>query len=93
MAINMALKRARKAAKRKLVVSQKRKTEELEGSLSARVLRAAQAPIQHCLLTESLFDGGMGTLIVARGATPLRAIVRRQSSRRPSSRPRSPRRE
>jgi hypothetical protein len=42
----------------------------LEASLPARVLRAAHAPIQHCFLTESLFDLGMGTLVLARGATP-----------------------
>ena len=42
----------------------------MEASLPARVLRAAQAPIQHCFLTESVFDIGMGTLVLARGATP-----------------------
>jgi hypothetical protein len=70
MAVNMALKRARKAQRRKLVVAQKRLAETLEASLPARVLRAAQAPIQHCLLTEGLLEAGMGTLILARGATP-----------------------
>jgi hypothetical protein len=38
--------------------------------LPARVLRAADAPIQHCLLSESVFEIGMGTVILARGATP-----------------------
>lgn len=70
MAVNMALKRARKAQRRKQVVAQKRRTETVQTSLPARVLRAAQAPIQHCLLTEDLFETGMGTLILARGATP-----------------------
>ena len=70
MATNIALKRARKAQRRKQVVAQKRRAETLETSLPARVLRAAQAPIQHCLLTEDLFEIGMGTLILARGATP-----------------------
>jgi hypothetical protein len=70
MATNMALKRARKAQRRKQVVAQKRRAEALEASLPARVLRAAQAPIQHCFLTESVFDLGMGTLVLARGATP-----------------------
>src|SRR5207245_3346062 len=41
----------------------------LEASLPARVLRAAQAPVQHCFLTESLFDIGVGTLVLTRGAT------------------------
>jgi hypothetical protein len=64
----MALKRARKAQRRKQVVAQKR-IETLEASLPARVLRAAQAPIQYCMLTGALFDAGIGTLILARGAT------------------------
>jgi hypothetical protein len=70
MATNMALKRARKAQRRKQVVTQKRRAEMLEASLPARVLRAAHAPVQHCFLTESVFDVGMGTLVLARGATP-----------------------
>jgi hypothetical protein len=70
MATNMALKRARKAQRRKQVVAQKRRAEVLEASLPARVLRAARAPVRHCFLTESVFDIGMGTLVLARGATP-----------------------
>jgi hypothetical protein len=69
MATNMALKRARKAQRRKQVVAQKRRAELLEASLPARVLRAADAPIQHCFPSESVFDIGMGTLVLARGAT------------------------
>jgi hypothetical protein len=70
MATNIALKRARKAQRRKQVVTQKRRAEALETSLPARMLRAAHAPIQHCFLTEAVFDLGMGTLVLARGATP-----------------------
>jgi hypothetical protein len=70
MPTNMALKRARKAQRRKQVVVEKRRAELLEASLPARVLRAAHVPIQHCFLNESVFETGMGTLIVARGATP-----------------------
>jgi hypothetical protein len=69
MATNMALKRARKAQRRKQVVAQKRRTEALEPTLPARVLRAAHLPIQHCFLNESVFEIGMGTLIMARGNT------------------------
>jgi hypothetical protein len=69
MATNMALKRARKAQRRKQVVAEKRRAEILETGLPARVLRAAHAPIQHCFLTESVFEIGMGTLVLARGAT------------------------
>jgi hypothetical protein len=70
MATNLALKRAKKAQRRKLLVAQKRRAETLEAGLPARVLRAGRAPIQRCLLTESLFDIGMGTVVLARGATP-----------------------
>mgnify|MGYP005817289989 CR=1 FL=1 len=69
MAMNMAQKRARKAQRQKQRVAARRKAEALEASLPARVLRAAQAPI-HCLLTEGIFDVGMGTLVLVRGATP-----------------------
>ena len=62
MAINIAQKRARKAQKRKLVVAQKRRAEAIENSLPARVLRASKASIQHCFLSESLSEIGMGML-------------------------------
>src|SRR5258705_13452163 len=70
MATNIALKRARKAQRRKQVVAQKRRAEAMEASLPARVLRSAHAPVRHCVLTEFVFDIGMGTLVLARGATP-----------------------
>ena len=69
MAVNMALKRARKAQRRKQVVAEKRRTEALDAGLPARVLRAAEAPIQHCLLSADLFELGIGTVILARGVT------------------------
>ena len=75
MAINIAQKRARKAQKRKQVVAQKRRAEEIEASLPARVLRAAQLPIQGCFLAQALFDGGLGTLVLARGNTSDRVAL------------------
>jgi hypothetical protein len=66
---NIAQKRAQKAQRRKLVVAEKRKVELVEASLPARIARASQAPIQHCLLSASLFEDGMGTVVLARGAT------------------------
>jgi hypothetical protein len=69
MATNMALKRAAKANRRKAVVAEKRKVELFNDMLTARVLRAAHAPIQHCLVPETLFDAGIGTVILARGIT------------------------
>jgi hypothetical protein len=74
MATNIALKRAKKAQRRKQVVAQKRRVEVLEASLPARVLRASHAPIQCCLLNKSVFDIGMGTLVLARGAAPLQIV-------------------
>ena len=71
MAVNIALKRARKAAHRKQVVAQKRRVELLEAGLPARVSRAAAAPIQHCFLTKSVFEEGIGSLILARGFASL----------------------
>jgi hypothetical protein len=70
MAVNMAAKRARKAQRRKHVVAEKQRLEAVETSLPARVLRAAEAPIQHCLLSASLFELGIGTIILTRGVTP-----------------------
>jgi hypothetical protein len=75
MAINIAQKRARKAQRRKQAVVQKRRTEELEASLPARVLRAARSPIQACFLTEALFDDGIGTLVLTRGVTSDRVAL------------------
>ncbi|MDX8443496.1 hypothetical protein [Mesorhizobium australafricanum] len=67
MAANMALKRARKAQRRKQVVSEKRRAESIDGSLTGRILLAARAPIRHCLITEQIFDTGMGSLVLVRG--------------------------
>lgn len=75
MATNMAQKRAKKAQRQKQLVAAKRKAEAFEASLPARALRAAQAPIQRCLLTEDIFVIGMGTLVLARGATSDRFVV------------------
>jgi hypothetical protein len=69
MAANMALKRAVKAIRRKVVVAEKRKLELVNDTLTATVLRAAQAPIRHCFVPEN-FDAGMGAVILARGNTP-----------------------
>src|ERR1700730_5431036 len=67
MATNMALKRAAKANRRKAVVAEKRKVELFNDMLSARVLRAALAPIQHCLVPETLFDAGIANVVRDRG--------------------------
>ena len=69
MAANMALKRAAKANRRKAVVAEKRKSELLSNSPVAQVLRAAQAPIRHCVVTENLFRVGMGVVTLTRGTS------------------------
>jgi hypothetical protein len=74
MASNMAQKRAAKANRRKAAVAEKRKL-EINGSLAAQVARAAQLPIQHCLLSGNLRDAGMANLILARGASPYRLMI------------------
>jgi hypothetical protein len=65
----MALKRAAKANRRKAVVAEKRKFEMLQDTLAERVVRAARAPIHHCFVSETLFDHGIGTMVLARGTT------------------------
>src|SRR5690242_6849316 len=69
MAINMAQKRARKEQRRKELAALARRARAVEDSLAARVARAAQAPFQGCYLTDSIFEIGMGTLILTRGAS------------------------
>jgi hypothetical protein len=68
MAINLAARRGAKNQKRKAVVARKRKEEMEAGTLSGRVRLALSDPIQLCLLSQGLFEVGVGTLIVARGA-------------------------
>jgi hypothetical protein len=72
---NLAHKRAKKAQRRKQAIAEKRRAEAWDASLPAHVLRAAHAPIRHCLLDDSLFDVGMGTLVLARGASSLHVEV------------------
>ncbi|MPZ31725.1 MAG: hypothetical protein GEV13_12135 [Rhodospirillales bacterium] len=68
MATNIAQKRARKEKQRKLAAAARRRAEAFEASLAGKVHRASRLPILHCLLTKSLFDDGMGTLVLARGS-------------------------
>jgi hypothetical protein len=70
MPVNLAARRGAKNQRRKVVAAQKRKADLGAGTMSGRVRLAAADPIQRCLLTQGLFDVGVGTLIVARGATP-----------------------
>jgi hypothetical protein len=67
MASNIAARRGAKAVRRKAILAERRKSEMLASTLPAKVGRAASAPIRQCLLNGSLFESGIGTLILARG--------------------------
>ncbi|MGP0092597.1 MAG: hypothetical protein ACLPKB_22050 [Xanthobacteraceae bacterium] len=69
MGKNIAARRAAKALRRKAVVAEKRKAEALATTLPERVRRAAGLPIQHCLLSDRLFEMGAGVFVLARGRT------------------------
>jgi hypothetical protein len=75
MGSNIAARRAAKALRRKTIVAQKRKAEQLATSLPELVRRAAATPIQHCVLHAGLFESGMGTLVVARGGSKTGQLV------------------
>lgn len=72
---NIAARRGAKANRRKAIVAQKRRAEAVEGTLAGQVARAAAAPIQCCLLTECLFETGIGTLLFARGSGSGQLVV------------------
>lgn len=69
MVTNMALKRAAKANRRKMIVAEKRKAEAAAGTLSEQVRGFAGSPLQACLLSEGLWECGAAMLILARGVT------------------------
>jgi hypothetical protein len=75
MPVNLAARRGAKNQRRKATVALKRKLELDAGTLSGRVRIAQGDPIQHCLLSQGLFDSGIGTLVVARGTTPHRLTM------------------
>ena len=70
-------KRAAKAAQRKKQLAERRKTALAvpQMSLAAQVRRIAVAPIHTCLISEPLFDDGMGYLVLARKAADGRMAV------------------
>jgi hypothetical protein len=65
-----AQKRAAKAARRKKLLTERRKTAMAESqmSLTTRIRRMAGAPIHSCLISEPLFAIGEGYLVLARKA-------------------------
>ena len=75
MPINIAARRGARNQRRKAAVAAKRRAEIDAGTMSGRVRLALADPIQQCLLSQGLFEFGVGTLIVARGATPYRLTM------------------
>lgn len=77
MANRHAQKRAAKAARRKKLLTERRKAAiaESQMSLATRVRRMAGAPIHSCLVSERLFEIGQGYLALARKAADGRMAV------------------
>ena len=76
MATNMAQKRARKAQRRKQMVTQKRRAEAI-GCKPARPCATGRSrrPFNTAFSTKRIFEIGIGTLVLARGATPHRLAL------------------
>lgn len=70
MAHNPAVRKAMKAAKRKAIVAEKRKLERSTNSLSGRIAEAAAQPVLHCVVSDGLFEFGIGTVVLVRGLSP-----------------------
>jgi hypothetical protein len=75
MPTNIAQRRAKKAARRKAALQERRKREADGTTLPERIRRAAGTPIQHCLLQEALFETGMGMLVLTRGLSAIRVAM------------------
>jgi hypothetical protein len=67
MAKNHAQRKAAKAAKRKMIVAEKKKQDAAANSVTGRLRMAAGLPILHCLVSNGLFDTGMGSVLLVRG--------------------------
>lgn len=70
MAVNIAARRGAKYRRRKTGVVQKRRIEQEAGTIAGQARLAQSQPIQHCLVSEELFETGMGMVVLARGPTP-----------------------
>jgi hypothetical protein len=75
MLANLAQRRAKKAARRKAALQERRKHGVEGASLPERIRRAAGTPIQQCLLQEELFETGIGILVLARGVSTSRIAI------------------
>jgi hypothetical protein len=69
MARNQAARKAAKAVKRKAVVAAKRSIEATVNGLGGQARQAAALPILECLVSDGLFDSGIGVVTLIRGAS------------------------
>ena len=63
---NRAQKLGDKAAKRRAITAEKKRIEQVENSLPARIARATEGPIDQCIRLNTFFEFGMGHLVIAR---------------------------
>lgn len=66
---NLATRRGAKAVRRKAIVTQKHKAELAEATPAAQAARASTLPVRACVVSEEIFETGMGTLVLARGSS------------------------
>jgi hypothetical protein len=61
-------RKAEKASRRKLLVTEKRKAETAlnMGRLDRQIIEAARSPIKACVIAEQIFSDGIGWLVLAR---------------------------
>jgi hypothetical protein len=75
MPANIAQRRAKKTARRKAVLQDRRRSEMAGNRLPEGNRGVSRAPIQRCLVQQHLFENGMGVLVLARGLTPTRVTM------------------
>jgi hypothetical protein len=70
MSKGIAHRRGAKAARRKKLLAERRKFARAEANipLAERARRSSRLPIRACLVQEGMFEAGLGTVLLARGA-------------------------
>lgn len=59
-------KLAAKAARRKAVVADKKRLDQASNSLPGKIALAAACPVERCLRSDSVFEAGIGEVVIAR---------------------------
>jgi hypothetical protein len=57
------------------VLADRRKFELQAGTLGARVIEAARAPIRDCLISDGWAESGMATLVLTRGVSTAHLVM------------------